>query len=617
MCGITGFLSFDQRFSASDLRAMTDAVSHRGPDAEGFFFDGTVGLGHRRLSILDLSASANQPMHSADGQHVIVFNGEVYNFREVAATYNIAPRTTSDTEIVLEAFAKDGMRSVDALNGMFAFAVYEKAHQTLWLCRDRLGIKPLFYFWDGTTFAFASELKSLLQLPIPKKRNEAAIPEFLHRGFVPAPHTIFQHIHKLPPGHWLKVSATGLEQKCYWSLTDKITERPLADEQTATTELERLLTESVRYQLISDVPIGTFLSGGIDSSLVSALAARQLSQPLNTFSIGFAEAKKNEAPFARAVASHLHTNHHEFIVSQAEAKNLVETMLDIYDEPYADSSGLPTMLVSALARKHVGVVLTGDGGDELFHGYGMYRWAHRLAQPWARLLRRPLAAALPVRRQSRYRKAGALFGYAAGSELASHVFSQEQGFFSSGELKKLLGTPLANGTGSASATLQHPYAASRRLSAPERQSLFDLALYLPDDLLTKVDRASMHYGLEARVPLLDHRVVEFALNLSPTLKYRGGTMKYLLKQVLYRHLPARLFDRPKQGFSIPLAGWLRHDLRYLLEDYLSDAVVLRHGYADSPTVKQMKKEFLSGNDYACNRLWTLMILHRGLEKNSP
>ena len=616
MCGITGFLSFRQRFSESDLRAMTDAVSHRGPDAEGFFFDGTIGLGHRRLSILDLSASANQPMHSAGGQHVIVFNGEVYNFREVAATYGIAPRTTSDTEIILEAFARHGIRSVDELNGMFAFAVYQKTERTLWLCRDRLGIKPLFYFWDGTTFAFASELKSLLQLPIPKKRNEAAIPEFLHRGFVPAPHTIFQHIYKLPPGHWLKVSATGLEQKCYWSLTDKITERPLADEQTATTELEKLLTESVRYQLISDVPIGAFLSGGIDSSLVSALAARQLSQPLNTFSIGFAEAKKNEAPFARAVASHLKTNHHEFIVSQAEAKNLIETMLDIYDEPYADSSGLPTMLVSALARKHVGVVLTGDGGDELFHGYGMYRWAHRLAQPWARLLRRPLAATLSAGGQDRYRKAAALFNYSSEREVANHVFSQEQGFFSSTELQELLGTPLANGTGPVNSALPNPHAASRRLSASEKQSLFDLALYLPDDLLTKVDRASMHYGLEARVPLLDHRVVEFALNLSPTLKYRGGTMKYLLKQVLYQHLPAKLFDRPKQGFSIPLADWLRHDLRYLLEDYLSDAVVLRQGYADLPTVRRLRQEFSAGSDYPCNRLWTLMILHRWLEKNS-
>lgn len=616
MCGITGFLSFEQRFSEYHLRAMTDAVSHRGPDAEGFFFDGTVGLGHRRLSILDLSASANQPMHSADGQHVIVFNGEVYNFPEVAATYHITPRTTSDTEVILEAFAKHGIRSVDQLNGMFAFAVYQKTERTLWLCRDRLGIKPLFYFWDGTTFAFASELKSLLQLPIPKKRNEAAIPEFLHRGFVPAPHTIFQHIYKLPPGHWLKVSATGLEQKCYWSLTDKITERPLADEQTATTELEKLLTESVRYQLISDVPIGAFLSGGIDSSLVSALAARQLSQPLNTFSIGFAEAKKNEAPFARAVASHLKTNHHEFIVSQAEAKNLIETMLDIYDEPYADSSGLPTMLVSALARKHVGVVLTGDGGDELFHGYGMYRWAHRLAQPWARLLRRPLAATLSAGGQDRYRKAAALFNYSSEREVANHVFSQEQGFFSSTELQELLGTPLANGTGPVNSALPNPHAASRRLSASEKQSLFDLALYLPDDLLTKVDRASMHYGLEARVPLLDHRVVEFALNLSPTLKYRGGTMKYLLKQVLYQHLPAKLFDRPKQGFSIPLADWLRHDLRYLLEDYLSDAVVLRQGYADLPTVRRLRQEFSAGSDYPCNRLWTLMILHRWLEKNS-
>lgn len=616
MCGITGVYSHTHPFEAHQLHAMTAAVSHRGPDAEGHFFDGICGLGHRRLSILDLSESANQPLYSQNDRWVIVYNGEVYNYRELEVQYGITAHTTSDTEIILEAFAKDGMHCVQYFNGMFAFAIYDKQEQALWVCRDRLGIKPLYYHWDGNRFAFGSELKALLPLPIAKEIHPPAIAEFLHRGFIPAPHTIYRNIYKLRPGHWLKLTQDGLTEEPYWSLNKKILKQPLTDEKLATDQVENLLLSSVNYQLISDVPVGVFLSGGIDSSTVAALAAHQLSHPINTFSIGFRESRHNEAPYAREVAEHLHTNHHEVIVSAQDAKDLVETMLDMYDEPYADSSAIPTMLVSKMARQHVGVVLTGEGGDELFHGYGMYQWASRLSQGWLRRLRKPLAALLAVGKEARYQKAAELLEYDSETDIPSHIFSQEQGFFSYPELKGLMGATLINGKGCLSASSLPPLVDERGLTASEIQSLFDLALYLPDDLLTKVDRASMHFGLEARVPLLDHRLVELAINLSPELKNKGGVTKYLLKQILYKYLPAELFNRPKQGFSIPLADWLRTDLRYLLDTYLSDAVVERYGYVDLDTVRTLKTEFLNGKKHVYNRLWTLIILHRWLEKHA-
>ncbi|MDJ1503375.1 asparagine synthase (glutamine-hydrolyzing) [Xanthocytophaga agilis] len=616
MCGITGFYSTQQAFSESDLRKMTGAIRHRGPNAEGHFLDEICGLGHRRLSILDLSEGANQPFYSNNDRFVIVYNGEVYNYKEVTNQYGITPQTTSDTEIILEAFVKDGIHCVNYFNGMFAFAVYDKHKKELWLCRDRLGIKPLFYYWDGSKLAFASELKALLTLPISKILNKPAIAEFLHRGFIPAPYTIYQNIYKLSPGSWLKISDNVLEEQKYWKITENIGKEIISDEHQAMERVEELLLSSVKYQLISDVPVGVFLSGGIDSSTVAALTARQLSHPINTFSIGFKESRHNEAPYAREVAEHLHTNHHEFIVSVQDAKDLVETMLDIYDEPYADSSAIPTMLVSQMASKYVGVVLTGEGGDELFHGYGMYQWADRLSQGWLKLLRKPLASLLAVGKEARYQKAAELLEYFSEDDISSHIFCKEQGYFSYPDLKKLVGEPWVNGKGFLSKSSLPPVVENRLLTASETQSLFDMVMYLPDDLLTKVDRASMQYGLEARVPLLDHRLVELALNISPELKNNGGTTKYILKQILYKYLPSELFNRPKQGFSIPLYDWLLTDLRYLIDTYLSDEVIERHGYVNKEIVSTMKKEFFAGKKYVYNRLWTLIILHRWLEKNT-
>lgn len=611
MCGISGFLSFDDFFSERSLARMTRSLEHRGPDAEGLFYDGACGLGHRRLSILDLSEGANQPMQSVDHSSIIVFNGEVYNYREIGDALGIPLRTTSDTEVVLELFARQGIGAVTQFNGMFAFAFYNARQQELHLVRDRLGIKPLFYYWDGRHLAFASELKSLKALPeLDIRPDLTVISQFLHLGYIPAPATIYKNVFKLLPGHYLKGTRNGLTTKAFWSPEGSITAQVLDDEKVAKRQLEDLLLSSVQYQLISDVPLGVFLSGGIDSSTVAALASRLSNTRLNTFSIGFAEEKFNEAHYAAAVAKHLGTQHHAFTVSAVEAKRLVEPMLDAYDEPYADSSAIPTMLVSQLARKHVTVALCGDGGDELFFGYGMYQWAERLANPWLKAIRKPVSRLLTLPKGSRYRKAAALFQYQDEATLAGHIFSQEQGFFAKRELAFLLADCPAHNRPPDRRDLH------RRLTPREGQALYDLENYLPDDLLTKVDRATMHYGLEARVPLLDHRVVEFALNLDPALKYRNGVTKYLLKEVLYQYIPRELFDRPKRGFSIPLADWLRGDLKYLQDKYLSRAVVERYGIVRFTMVKNLIEQFNGGNGYVYHRIWLLIVLHYWLQKHA-
>jgi len=614
MCGITGFFSLQQNFSESALKQITQAISHRGPDADGFFYDGVCGLGHRRLSILDLSSGANQPMQSHNKRYWMAYNGEVYNYRELAKQVDTPLRTTSDTEVMLELFSKIHLKSVYQFNGMFAFGIYDKEAQELFVVRDRIGVKPLYYYWNGQDFAFASELKALLNLPnFQKELNETAISCFLHLGYIPAPHSIYKHIYKLSAGSWLRVSKDGLHENKFWNINEKVYDTATQERLTllnrlpeAKQQLKKLLHSSVNYRLISDVPVGVFLSGGIDSSLVAAIATQEANTKMQTFSIGFHENKFNEAPYAKAVAQALGTRHNEFIVSVEEAKKIIPQLIDIYDEPYADSSAIPTLLLSRLARQQVKVVLGGDGGDELFLGYGMYQWAARLQKGFWHNFRGPLAGSFRLSSSPRYQKAAALLNYGRTLE-PSHVFSQEQQFFSKRELDTLLLKTLPAFTYS---TPNLP----RKLNAMEEQAFFDLNYYLPDDLLVKVDRATMRHGLEARVPLLDYRVIEFGLNLHPDLKYHNKTSKYLLKQLLYDYLPAAMFNRPKQGFAIPLAEWLRGDLKYMLDEYLNPEIVKHYGIVKPEVVEMMKAKYLKGNMYYYNRVWVLMLLHQFLKK---
>jgi asparagine synthase (glutamine-hydrolysing) len=613
MCGVSGFYSFNISISKECIVRMTEVLKHRGPDASNVYFDEVsgIGLGHNRLSILDLSNAANQPFYSRDNRYVIIYNGEVYNFQEIAAELQIPLRTTSDTEVILEAFIKWGPEFVNKLNGMFAFSIYDTQSKKMYLYRDRMGIKPIYYFFDGENFAFASELKSLVALSFKFTLNKQAISLFLYQGYIPRPHTIYNEVYKMESGTYFIIEKGTIEKKKYWDLDDKLEPAVITDYKVAKAKLKELVLSSVKYRMISDVPFGTFLSGGIDSSLVTAAAQASSPNPVKTFSIAFDNAKYNEASHARAVAAHLGTNHHEFTVTYKEAMEQVAKLTDIYDEPFADSSAIPTLMVAALARKHVTMTLSGDGGDELFLGYGMYQWANRLNNPVVKAFRKPIAAVLSAM-GNRYERASTLFHYEQESDIKSHIFSQEQYLFSKQEISQLMTEsylmPLEG--------LDEKKSLKRELHVVEEQALYDMKFYLQDDLLVKVDRATMHQSLETRVPLLDYRIVEFALNLDMQLKLNNGVSKFLLKEVLYDFVPKPIFNRPKWGFSVPLGSWLKKDLKYLVDDYLSERVVNKHNVVKFSYVKNLKENFLGGKDFLYNRVWLLIVLHSWLEKHN-
>lgn len=601
MCGIAGFYSSDQSLGMPELKRMTDRIKHRGPDAEGHYLDKGFGLGHRRLSIIDLSEHSNQPFTSADGRYLMVYNGEVYNHKDVAAQLGINARTTSDTEVIIEAFAIKGPEMVKMLNGMFVMAILDKEKNHLFIFRDRLGIKPLYYSTTGS-FQFGSELKCLVGQISNPTINHEAVAKFLHMGYIPEPISILKEVKKFPAGTYAEFIDGELSFTTYWRPEEHISANVMANENEAKDQLEKLLLDSVGKRLMSDVPFGTFLSGGIDSSLVTALAQANSDKPIKTFSIGSVEKKYNESEFARAVSKHLGTEHYEYTVTEKDALNLVEEIPDWYDEPYADSSAIPTMLVSQMASKEVTMALSGDGGDELFMGYGAYNWAYRLNKPHFKAFRKPLSAILNLGSDHK-KRAGKVFNWKHQASLPSHIFSQEQYLFSEEEVEKLVLKP------GRPAPVDQYVDVARTLDPAEVQAFYDLRYYLKDDLLTKVDRASMRYSLETRVPILDHRIVEFALNLSPSLKMKDGEMKYLLKQVLYRHVPKEIFDRPKWGFSIPLVKWLNGELSYLIDDHLNKSNVEYYGFVSWKEVDRLVKLYRSGQSHLYNRLWLLIMLH--------
>ena len=617
MCGITGFIGNDNFISEDELKGMTDVISHRGPDASGYFYQNSIALGHRRLSIIDLSNSANQPMESSCGKFVMVYNGEVYNYKEIAQEiYSSKPefkfKTSSDSEVILEAYILWGAKLVSKLNGMFAIAIYEKETKKLFICRDRLGIKPIYYFFNQGNFIFSSELKSIskykskLQLTI----NKIAINEFLHLGYVPSPHSIYNEVKKFPTGNYAIFENGKLNFFPYWNLKQKIKKEIIYDEVEAKQMLKDLLISSVNYRMISDVPFGTFLSGGIDSSLVTAIAQSVSKEPIKTFSIGF-ETEKNEAGYAKKVAEHLGTNHHELYVTENDAIKLIPDLLSIYDEPFADGSSIPTLIVSKLARQSVTMTLSGDGGDELFMGYGAYNWATRLNDPTLFLFKGIISKALSFG-NSKQKRVSELLKYVPASQQKSHIFSQENYFFSRKELKNILTKDYF----SIFNLDEQFFELKRNLSSAEAQALFDLENYLKDDLLVKVDRATMHYSLETRVPLLDYRIVEFAFNLSQNLKIKNGEQKYLLKQVLYDYVPKEYFNRPKWGFGIPMVQWLKEPLAFLIDEVLNKETIQKHNVVSYSNVQELIGKFKKGDDYLNVRIWALIQLHIWLNKNN-
>lgn len=611
MCGIAGYYNIQSFDFQQQLTLMANALRHRGPDAKGFFTDGLCSMAHRRLSIIDLSDIANQPMYSQCGRYVMVYNGEVYNFleirKEILRQKDIVFKTNSDSEVVLEAFALWGYYCVKRFNGMFAIAVYDKQKRQLFLMRDRIGIKPLFIFQNGTQLAFASEIKALravTEIDQQLTKRLESVADFLHLGYIPEPNTYWNEISKFPSGCTACYDGKQLTIFPYWSAEKLIKENVVKDEAVAYEKLKELLISSVKMRLVSDVPFGTFLSGGIDSSLVTAIAQNVHSATINTFSIGFAESKFDESNYARDVAKELGTKHHEFRITEKEAMVLIPDLTHIYDEPFADSSAIPTLLVSKMAKQHVTMTLSGDGGDELFMGYGAYRWAERLNTTFWKLHRKPVASVLKLG-SNRHKRIADMLAHEK-QNIHSHIFSQEQYLFTAKEIRKTL---LQSGEYSG-----YPFIlpeTSRKLMIAEQQAFFDLTHYLKDDLLVKVDRASMQHSLETRVPLLDYRIVEFAINLSPELKLRNGTTKFLLKKILYQYLPESLFNRPKWGFSVPMGKWMKGPLKEWTMDMLSEERLKKHGLVKPEVVNSLIKKYLkTDSEYLYNRLWALIVLHQ-------
>ncbi|MCB9032283.1 MAG: asparagine synthase (glutamine-hydrolyzing) [Chitinophagales bacterium] len=617
MCGIVGYISKNQ-INKKLFIDTANTIIHRGPNATGFYYndDKHIALAHQRLSILDLNESANQPFFSACKRYIIIYNGEVYNYIDIKSKYQISTTTTSDTEVILEAYIKVGASIFSELNGMFAFAIYDTVENKLVLARDRLGIKPLFYYYDGDSFAFASELKAIKKLFPNLGLNKSVIPYFLQLGFIPQPNTIYKNVYKFPTANFITINLNNIQEalnfKSFWSIDETLQQEKITDFNTAKTKLKETLFESIEQQMIADVSLGTFLSGGIDSSLVTAIASKIKKDKINTFSIGFNYNKFDESQYALQVANHLQTNHHPFQVKEKDALEQLHNIIDVYDEPYADSSCFPSLLVSQLAKQYVTVALSGDGGDELFYGYGAYTWANRLQQFPYNILHQPIYAITQLSKNNRIKRAGNLFNYKNKKHINSHIFSQEQYFFSEQELNHLLVDKNFNND---ILNLNDNFKEKKQLSATEQQAIWDLQFYLKDDLLVKMDRASMQHALEVRVPLLDNRMINFAYQLPESFKISNGIQKYILKEVLYDFVPKQIFDRPKQGFAIPLIKWLKNEWHFLIDKYLNQSIIEKYNIVHFSSVNQLVKKFNKGEDYLYNRLWVLILLHWWLEKN--
>jgi asparagine synthase (glutamine-hydrolysing) len=630
MCGIAGFLDLERRSGSQELealgRAMAATLSHRGPDAHGVWADAEAGvtLGHTRLSIVDLSPAGAQPMVSSCGACVITYNGEIYNAGDLRPELEARGRRFtghSDTEVLVEAIAEWGLRpAVERLIGMFAFAVWDRRTRTLSLVRDRLGIKPVYFGRQNGRVIFASELKAFEVLPNWRPElDRDALAAYFRLAYVPSPHSIYRGIGKLAPGNIATVDASGtIDSSAYWSV-EKAAERgkqtPFnVSDREAVDTLEILLGDAVGRRLVADVPLGAFLSGGIDSSTVAAMMRVRSNAPVRTYSIGFREEGFDEAPQARAVAAHLGTEHTELYVSPAEARDVIHDLPTIYDEPFADSSQIPTYLLSKLTREHVTVALSGDGGDEVFAGYTRHRFA-RLAGGMPAPMSRALACGLGVAGPALWDR---LFGLvpahrrpklaADKMHKAARLFgaSEEAGYLS---LVSAWDEPqaLVNGGSEPRGPISDA-ALSRALPDPlDRMQYLDTVTYLPDDILTKVDRASMAVALEVRVPILDHRIVEFSWRLPARFKLRRGKGKWLLRQVLYRHVPKALVERPKSGFAIPLGQWLRGPLRAWAEELLSERRLAEGGLLNPAPIRARWIEHLEGTRNWHASLWTVLM----------
>ena len=656
MCGIAGFVDFDARTdqttATQTLNGMRHALRRRGPDDEGSWIDphSGVGLAHTRLAVIDLSANGHQPMASSSGRYQITFNGEIYNYREIATTLSasgFSPKGGSDTEVLLAALEQWGLeKTLQLLNGMFAFAIWDKKDNTLYLARDRMGEKPLYYGWLGREFVFASQLNALEAHPKWDKdicRNALSL--FMRYAYIPAPHSIYKGIYKLPPACYLSIPAHNpnlrndfsafpdgsTEQnrpRKYWDLCS-VANSGIANRDSESTKdyvdtFQNLLSKSVKSQMVADVPIGAFLSGGIDSSLIVALMQSHATQPIKTFTIGFDVNGFDEAPFARAVADHIGTEHIELYVSGNDTIDVVPSLADVYDEPHADPSDVPSILVSRLARQDVTVCVSGDGGDELFCGYNRYLHSDRIWRSiskypaWLRkLAAQTITSVAPSTWDTVSRivpRSPPRAGYKL-HKLADSLHSKDvQDVY-----RRLISAWQEPSELVLSSSEPDSFFASENtlngdMHFTDQMAYWDQVAYLPDDNLAKMDRASMSVGLESRAPLLDRDIVEFSWNLPFEMKISSGQSKRLMRDLLYRYVPRKLIERPKMGFSIPIGEWLRGPMMEWCEDTIHYDTLSHQGLLDPSLVHQLWREHKSGRVEGQNALWAVLMFQSWLAR---
>ncbi len=618
MCGIVGFNNKD----SNALNKMLKSIHHRGPDDKGVFESDNFSLGHVRLSILDLSSSGHQPMSFEN--LVMVYNGEVYNFKEIRSeleSFGYRFDSQTDSEVILKAYHKWGIKAVDKFIGMFAIAIYDKQKKEIVLIRDRVGVKPLYYFFDGKDFIFASELKPIMKYKKDLKINKDALYEFFQFGYISSNLSIFENCYKVPPGHFLKLKIENLELKIkeYWSILPFFQKPKFQkSEEELIDELEELLIDAFKYRMVSDVPVGVFLSGGIDSSIVTAILQKHYGN-IHTFTIGFKEAKYNEATWAKKVAQYLGTKHTEKYLSSSEAKEILKNFVNIYDEPFGDSSGIPTTLVSQIAKENgVKVVLSANGGDEIFCGYERYWYSYNIGKKifiMPKIFRKILVFGMDIIGVNNASKLVKIHNfehkYNQLSEMLKNdnwekIYEQIIHNFKTSELKILLDNE-KNIT-------ENSFFIGEKEHPMQGMMLWDYHRYLPDAILTKTDRATMSVSIEGREPLLDHRIAQFMAQVPFELKYKDGTSKYLLRKVLQRYLPNELIDRPKMGFGIPMFEWFGGDLRNLFDIYFNEKEIKMQGILNAEYIKKEYNKLKNNQPININKLWFVLIFEMWYEK---
>lgn len=617
MCGICGVISRDGDHPVGEslLRTMNNSMTHRGPDDAGHYIDDRAGLAMRRLSIIDLS-TGHQPIPNEDQTVWIVFNGEIYNYQEIRRDLEQKGHlfvTQSDTEAIVHAYEEYGVECLHRLNGMFTFAIWDTVQQQFFMARDRLGIKPMYYHLSRHHLIFGSELKAVLAHPeTPRTINFTALDQFLTLEYIPSPHTIFEDVHKLPPGHWMLLKNGRLTIQQYWNIERM--DVPQSDD-ACIEHLTELIRDAVKIRMIADVPLGAFLSGGIDSSTIVSFMSELASQPVKTFSIGFGNRTYNELPFARQVAEMYGTNHYEEFL-EADIADMAMRLVSHFDEPFGDFSIFPTYLVSEVARRFVTVTLSGDGGDEIFGGYDTYvaqnmdqryygrlpGWMRQRALPFMLNMLPPQPAKKGfINKAKRFVEGGAL--PPAWQHTRWMMFMNDR---DKSQLYRPDVVTALNGD-SPGLLIERYFDEAAPQNQLAKQQYVDVKTYMVDDILVKVDRMSMATSLEARVPLLDHRIVEFALNLPPHLKLHNGETKVILRRVMKDRLPESILKKPKEGFSIPLKHWMRQELRPLMTDLLAPDTIRRRGYFEPETVTRWVQEHLNQEANHSHRLWALMV----------